>query len=444
MSQKSPFLIVGGAIGCAVLALCLCVGAFAAYSYGAPLLGPTAVNRIAYVDNHNNIQVVDSAGAHRVALTTDATGTDRVYLFPTWSPDSRRVAFVGVSGQADSHQAGLYTAPADGGSRAAVFTSTTQTPFYLYWAPDSQWIGFLAQAGDSMALMLGQSDGQASARELGTGSPYYWAWSPDSQRLLVHVGGSARDAQDAQLVILQRDQPGPSEALKSAPASFEAPQFSPDGQHALFAGTDGSSGDSLFLADAQGNQARALLPYQGNIAFAWSPDGKEIASIVTAGDAGLPNYGPVWVSDTDGGNRRQVTQDDALAFYWSPQSDAIAFLTVAGPNPGQSGLTGPRARGLAAPGRQDQQLILRWQLVNVATKSVRTLASFTPTQDFLSVLPYFDQYARSLTFWAPDGRRFVYTEDAGNGTGSVWVADVTGKEQPTRVGDGTLADWSWR
>jgi Tol biopolymer transport system component len=444
MSQRAPFLFVGGAIGCVVVALCLCVGATAGYSYLSPLLSPTMVDRIAYVDNSNNIQVVDSSGEHRIALTADATGTDRVYLFPTWSPDSRRIAFVGVSGQSDSHEAVLYTAPAAGGNRSAVFTSATETPFYLYWAPDSQWIGFLAQGGNSMALMLGRGDGQVNARQLGTGSPFYWAWSPDSQRLFVHVGGSARDARDAHLALVQRDSTTASQALKSAPASFEAPQFSPDGAKLLFAGTDGSNGDSLFLADAQGDNTRAIVSYQGNIAFAWSPDGKRIASIVTPDGTGLPNYGPVWVSDADGGHRLKVTDDGAIAFYWSPGSDQVAFLTLAAPSQGQSRLSPSRTQGLSAPRRQTQSLVLRWQLVNVTTKNVSTLISFAPTGDFLSVLPYFDQYARSLTFWSPDGKHFVYTQDGGKGTGSVWVADVTGKAQPNHVGDGTLAAWSWR
>lgn len=93
MSQRAPFLVVVGAVGCVVLALCLCIGAYAGFSYLSPLLSLTGVDRIAYVDNSNNIQVVDSNGEHRVALTTDATGTDRVYLFPTWSPDGKRFVY---------------------------------------------------------------------------------------------------------------------------------------------------------------------------------------------------------------------------------------------------------------------------------------------------------------------------------------------------------------
>ena len=82
--------------------------------------------------------------------------------------------------------------------------------------------------------------------------------------------------------------------------------------------------------------------------------------------------------------------------------------------------------------------------MNLANQQVRTVATFVPTQDFLSVLPYFDQYARSLTFWSPDSQHLVYTKDEGNDTGSVWVADIAGNTATKKIGDGTLAVWSWK
>ncbi|MCL4395863.1 MAG: hypothetical protein M1482_13850 [Chloroflexi bacterium] len=442
MSQRSAFLTVGAVVGCGLLLFCLGIAAAFGYTRFAPS-GSSAVNRIAYADNSNNIQVVDPTGGNRVALTTDGAATEPVYLFPTWSPDGRRVAFVGVTGAADTRQVVLYAAVASGTGRASVFKSATDIPFYLYWAPDSQWIGFLTQSGNDMALMLGRVDGQGQARKLDSGSPFYWAWSPDSRQLLMHIGGSARDSQDARLALAMRDGGVAAHALKSMPADFQAPQYSPDGTLVLYAATSGDGQDALYAADAQGGNARSIVTYQGNIAFAWSPNGKQIASIVTAGDVGLPNYGPVWVSDADGSNRQKVTDDGVLAFYWSPDSRQIAFLTVAPGNQGQSCLGGCRSGALAAPRPQSQQLELNWQILDVASKKARSLVSFSPTGDFLSLLPYFDQYARSLTFWSPDSNQLVYAQDEGDNTGSIWVADVSGKAAPLRVGDGTVAVWSW-
>ncbi|MDE3087795.1 MAG: PD40 domain-containing protein [Chloroflexota bacterium] len=443
MSQRSACLVVVGAIGCSILLLCLFVAAFAGYTYLAPALAGGSVDRIAYVDSSDNVQVVDARGEHHVALTSDATATNTLaYLFPTWSPDSHHVAFVRVDSSDAVHEAALYVALPSGGNPVTVFKSTLQIPFYLYWSPDSQWIGFLAQTENEMALMLGRADGKSQARQLQAGAPLYWGWSPDSRSLLMHVGGNARNSGTAQLAVLPREGSGLPKKLMQGPAEFQAPQYSPDGSQMLFAGTGTGSSDALFLADAQGDHARPIAEYAGTIAFAWSPDGKKIASLVTPADADLPFEGPIWVSEADGSNRRKLSDENALAFYWSPDNQQIAFLTVTLSRQGQ-GCHCPAA-GLGAPLPQAQVIRLNWRVANVGDPRPRTLVTFTPTGDFLAVLPYFDQYARSLTFWSPDSQHFVYTQSEGEAAGSVWVADVAGSHPPLRVGDGTIAVWSWK
>ena len=445
MSRKASLLAVGGAIGCSLLLLCAVFGAIGAVSYFS--LGSSGpINRIAYVDNENNIQIVDARGEHRVALTADASPTvPRVYLFPTWSPNSQHIAFVGLSG-ADTTTAALYSAPAAGGTPATVFKSTTQTPFYLYWSPDNQWIGFLAQTDTELSLMLGKGDGGADARKLETGSPFYWAWSPDSRALFLHVGGSTRDLSSAHLALLGRDSSSPPEALKTGPASFEAPHYSPDGSKILYAAANGSADDALMLADAHGDNPRSIATYRGSIAFAWSPDGKKIASLVTPEDADLPNMGPVWISDADGSNRQTLINEDTLAFYWSPDSQQIAYLTFVQPGNSTSSTGGGvgSSTGLAVPSPQGSQLKLSWRVISVVNKLTHTIAEFEPTQDLLQVIPYFDQYARSITFWSPDSRQFVFTQTDATGDPSVWVADIAGNTTPQQVGEGSLAVWSWK
>ncbi len=443
MSERTSFIVVGTAIGCLVLLFCLGVAVLAGAIYlnnGVSLA--QSVDRIAYVDNDLNIQVVDARGENRVALTTDASpSSPRVYIFPTWSPDSQHVAFVGISGPRNQREAVLYSAPASGGNLATVFKSASQFPFYLYWSPDSQSIGFLAQSDNELSLMLGRADGQEKARTLDTGSPLYWAWSPDSRTMLLHVGGSERDSRQARLALLRWQERDAPQRLSQIPAAFQAPQYSPDGAAMLYASPFDLDQDALYFADAQGANPQSIVTYRGRIAFAWSPEGKKIASIVTPEDADLPHLGPIYVSDGDGKNRTQLTNDDALGFYWSPDSRQIAYLTL--PPPGQRQGAAP-SPGLAAPMPQGRGLQLRWRVVDVADGQTRTLASFVPTDNFLFLLPYFDQYARSLTFWSPNSQHLVYTQREGEEDGSVWVVDVAGDPNPRRIGDGTLAAWSWK
>lgn len=446
MSEHKSFLVVGGAIGC--LALLFCAGVIAlvgigTFSQSAILTQP--VDRIAFMDNELNIQVIDALGKNAIALTSDAkSDNDLAYLFPTWSPDSQRVAFIRVSGTRGSFEGTLLSAPSGGGDAATVFKSNSFVPFYLYWSPDSKRITFLAQSDNEMSLMLGQADGKEDARKLDSGSPLYWAWSPDNRTMLTHIGGSKHDSRTARMGLLQWQGNSASQTLTQGPAAFQAPQFSPDGSAILYAGTGESDQDALYVADAQGGNAKLIANYVGRVAFAWSPDGKKIAWLATPEDANLPNLGRLSVSDSDGKNAKPLGTDDALAFYWSPDSQQIAYLSLVIPGTQGCALNCQRVPGLASPLEQGRNLMMRWRVADVATGSARTFATFAPTANFISLLPYFDQYARSLTFWSPDSQHFVYTQREGQQMGSVWIVDRAENSQPRKIGDGTLAVWSWK
>ncbi|MBI5301896.1 MAG: PD40 domain-containing protein [Chloroflexi bacterium] len=438
MSRRSAILVVGGAVGCSLILLCVFLAAMAGYTY-FNIATARVVDRIAYVDNDSNIQIVDARGEERTALTQDAS-SQHIYDYPTWSRDGQSVAFVSVDASQDEPEAILYTASVVTKNRNTVFKSRSQSPFYLYWSPDSQHIGFLAQDASDLSMMLGRADGKEDARRLETGSPFYWSWSPDSRTLLMHIGGSRRDSHSARLALLRwRDSPT-SQTLSHGPGEFLAPQYSPDGTTILYAAANNGQ-DALHLADAQDGNAHAIVEYAGRIAFAWSPDGKKIAWVVTPEDAELPHFGKVVIANADGKNQQSITNEDAIAFFWSPDGQRIAYLTI---EQEQNSRGRTPTQHLAAPLAQGNPIRLLWRVVDLPTGTPRTLATFTPTRDFISLLPYFDQYARSLTFWSPDSARFVYTHRERPGAGSVWVADVTGKEQPRRVGDGLVAVWSWK
>lgn len=446
MSQRNAYVFVGGVIGCLVPFLCVGIIALAALAVtGNHAIFQSTIDRIAYMDNDLNIQVVDARGDHRVALTTDAAAdNDLAYLFPTWSPNSQRVAYIRISGTRNSFEGALYSAPAAGGDAATVFKSSTAVPFYLYWSPDSQQLSFLAQGTTEMALMLGQADGKQDARKIESGSPLYWAWSPDNRTMLTHVGGSQHDSRAARMGLLQPQGENKSQTLSQGPAAFQAPQFAPDGSAILYAGAEQSDQDALYAADAQGDNPQLITNFKGRIAFSWSPDGKKIAWLTTPADAELPNLGPISVSDRDGKNVQTLGTDDALAFYWSPDSQQIAYLSLVPPGSQGCNENCSRVPGLASPLDQGRNLRMRWRIADVASKNIRTLVAFAPTANFISVLPYFDQYARSVTFWSPDSQRFVYTQREAQGKGSVWVIDRAENSEPHKVADGTLAVWSWK
>lgn len=445
MSERKSILIVGSAIGCLILLFCIGVaalGGIGIYSSGTFL--PQNVNRIAYMDNDLNIQVIDSSGEHRVTLTSDAKpDNDLAYIFPTWSPDSKRLAFVRVGGTSAAPDATLIVSPAAGGDPATIFESRSLVPFYLYWSPDGQRIGFLAQSDSEITLMLGNADGKEQARKLESGSPLYWAWSPDSRTMLAHIGGSKRTSRTARLALVRLQTNDSAQTLAQGPAAFQAPHYAPDGSAILYAGTGDSDQDALYSADADGTHIQTIANYKGRIAFSWSPDGKKIAWMTTPTNSEMPYLGPLFVGDRDGKNAKQLGDEDVLAFHWAPDGKRIAYLTLLPPG-SQGCLDCSRVPGLAAPLEQGRALQFRWRIAEVEAGQTWTLVSFAPTANFISVLPYFDQYARSVTYWSPDGKSFVYTQREAQGAGSVWVTDVMENAKPKRIADGTLAIWSWR
>lgn len=459
--RNSLFVLFGALAGCALLAACVAiiVGGYYFLNPKANPLGalsaPAAVNRIAFVGNDFNIYLADPATGDKTALTKDA-GTDHAYNYPTWSPDNHRLAFVGYTLTNGTLNSGaLYTIAPTGENLTPVYKTAQNLPFYLYWSPDSQVIGFLANKDSShIALNIAHSDQPDSNQELDTGSPFYWAWAPDSSQMFTHVGGTRSDSGDARLALLAAQVKHGPQPLQAAPGEFQAPQWSSTGK-ILFSTQDGSQ-QTIALSDAAGSNIVKLATYGGRASFALSPDATDAAYLLTDAQTQLVNFGPLRVVNSMGANVRVVSQQPALAFIWSPDSARLAYLSVElGSNQSNFNLNAPPpAIASTAPekfpgkvnlnqGGNNVQIHLHWNIWDRATNTSRLVATFVPTQSFLNVIPYFDQYANSTTFWSPDSQSLVYTANESSG-GVVYVADAVGNNPPRKVGEGLIAFWSWK
>ena len=60
-------------------------------------------------------------------------------------------------------------------------------------------------------------------------------------------------------------------------APFQAPAFSPDGSHLLFAGITDEGDSALMTLDRNNNRQQVIDGYEGSVAFQWSPSGEYIA-----------------------------------------------------------------------------------------------------------------------------------------------------------------------
>jgi len=394
------------------------------------------VDRIAFVGTDGNLYLIDRHGENLEYLAVGGEGT--ALTFPTWSPDGRRVAFIAQRETDGEVESILYTVSTVGGDPIKLYTSTENPAFYLYWSPDSQHIGFLTEEDSSLALRLAPADGREPAQVLERGAPFYWSWSPDGQEMLMHIGGTRRFREDAHLAIRSRQPEATPDVLDDAPASFQAPAWSPDGRRLLYAGETEDGQRALYLRQRESGAVEKLVNVIGFVGFNWSPDGQRIAYL-QIDDPTIAPLGHVYVINSDGSERRQVSREPVIAFFWSPDGRRLALLV-----PSLDEETPSTRMGLSAPLPQERELRLRWWLVDVVTLERRPLVAFRPTNPFLFILPYFDQYAQSIRFWSPDSRYLVYSDQESSRQAGIWIVDVEGKEPPHRLADGTLAVWSWQ
>ena len=456
MNSRSSVLVLGTALfSCFVIALCaaLGIGGYIFFTRGNSVTNffmPAPANQIVLVGNDKNIHVIHPHNGDLTALTRDG-GDTRRYNYPTWSPDNQRIAFVGYSLQDSTPTEGaLYTISPRGENLTPVFKTQENFPFYLYWSPDSKYVGFLSNSdSNNFALSIAQTDRPDSTQVLDKGTPFYWAWSPDSAQVFTHVGGTRAENESARLAFLNLQNNASPQPLTDLPGAFQAPQWTPDGK--ILFSTRENNTQNIALADAQTKSTTKLAEYRGRASFALAPDGTRIAYLVTAGNLRVPNFGPVRVMNADGTNARLVSDENALAFEWSPDSKKIAFLTIEVNDNEQNRNAAPLlvmnasgARAFAPQYAQSARIQFAWKIWDSATDKIQIAASFVPTASFLNVLPYFDQYANSSTFWSPDSQALVYTTREQDDTGSVWIADITGKTLAQKIGDGVLAFWSWK
>ncbi len=128
------------------------------------------------------------------------------------------------------------------------------------------------------------------------------------------------------------------------------------------------------------------------------------------------------VFDVISESNRQIGGGDVVAFFWSSDGNSLLYL-------------------LAEPG--DGLPWLRWYVWDEA-RSVR-LSRFLPSPAFAQeYLPFFDQFARALSPWSPDGERFVYAGTDPQGEAAIWVQSADGAVPPIPIADGAFASGSPR
>ena len=334
---------------------------------------------------HRNIYVTRSDGQEEPRQLTRDASPDTVDLFPAWSPDQTRIAFVRRRGASNGE---IIVIPAQGGPEHALgdlrFVAFPAFS-WLAWTPDGAQIAFASQSlasGRATVFLMRLADGTVRSLTappegvIGDASPNFspdgrslafvrWS-SPSTSTLLVQklgegmkalsepatvpVDGKAPEspvwADDRRLFFSER------ERILEWEAGMAAEQVYLSGERlAGIAISARETARSLRIVAAQQNVpgARiwmiplraaglsggppAVLSRLGNTSDNpdYSPDGTRIVFVNRR--SGAPE---LWMTDADGDNLRQLTRLGVQSLgvpRWSPDNRHVAFFARMGAEP---------------------------------------------------------------------------------------------------------------
>lgn len=430
---------------CLILAMLLasCLPSGEDFANQSPLLA--ALERksglIAYAGSDGNIYTIDQGGGNQRSITSDAalpTGSasdsaSQIYMFPTWSRDSSKLAFARFrSASGGDTAAAIYSAGFDGSDLLEIFSSDFAQPIYLNWAPNDEKLSFLASTPEGDLLLHSVPARGGETRLLEAGQPLYYSWAPDGQHLLVHVGSGSGSARLAYITLQNNIV---ESVLDHKPALFQAPAWNVTDDRIVFVGEGEQDESELLLADSQGTVEKRLAAVSGagSVAFARSRDGKKIAYTQAELDQTQGTLGEMTVLNLDEIDDPIATiEDQVYAFFWSPDSDKLAYFV-------------PRRTSAGSGAEESEQIILlEMHVLDAGDGQSVLINTFLPSNEFFAMLSFFDQYHNSATIWSPDSKNLVITAFTGQEDAQVLVINASGDLEPRPVASGQIAFWSWQ
>jgi Tol biopolymer transport system component len=397
---------------------------------------------IAYVGVDRRIYLTNRSGDRSMRLTDvpDLPTTELLFDLPTWSPSGDQLAFMGFDSTSDGDgRSTIYVADFAQRRMDASYVSLENSPFYLAWEPTGERVSFISatEDGSQLELQLVSPDGRDYESVL-TGRPMYFSWSPRGRFVAVHTGGDAveggRGNKVSVLDMANRRRPV-EQLIEDEAGFFQAPSFSPAGRRVAAAVEDEEGNRRLNVYASDGDRLATVSPLNEFVAFDWSPTGEQIAFIDGYNSPFGGVIGRFRLIDLTGSattvgmnvQDQEAPITSAAAFFWSPDGSKIAVLETL-PQPGSNEVS---------------RYYLTLSIIDAETRQVRRVGPFVPTASFASqVVPFFDQYQRSTTPWAPDSSALVISAISPEETPAIYLIDLS-DEQPqfSKVADGRLAFW---
>jgi Tol biopolymer transport system component len=198
---------------------------------------------------------------------------------PTWSPDSKSIAFSSESGP-NLLDERIYVVDVTTASSTPrpITDAATVRAFLPAWSPDGNWIAFvgISPDGDVLKLWVVHPDGTGvhsftTTRYVEVTTPQ-WAPSAASTRLAYAGGDVTPDLQDIFVIDIAT---AIETKISTDPANERWPAWSPDGTK--LAWLVGGTPPQLRIASIDGAEpARTLASGAMGAPLAWSPDGTKL------------------------------------------------------------------------------------------------------------------------------------------------------------------------
>jgi len=359
-----------------------------------------------------SLLLVDSTDGGIIVIDIDGTTIETIeppsgarYSQPIWaSPDTIVYAQVAV----DDNRLEAIRLGAD--TLWSVGLATP--PFYYLPAPgtDTATVLSLRNNPDQPGLLTEQITGQGVVEQVGDESPFYASWDPDGSGFASHIGDARLDVTDSS-----------TDTISTSSSGYQAPVWLTGG----LVGLRNQGGDTLLSlwTDASFTDVAKV---RGAARFV--AKGSSIA-IITGGDIAtggiqasaqaLPTItsGVLTVIDLEQGSFTSVTSDRSPFFQWDPAGERLLYVTFV----------------------DDPAPALVWHVWEDG--EITDFEPFAPEPSwFGTVVPFFDQYAQSVSLWSRDGSAFAYPALV-DGTPQIMLQNLT-DQSPTSIIPGTWVAWS--